>query len=206
MATPDGSSLVLILIFATLFFGVLFLVFKRKSTGILGNRFLLFGATAALVIFFFMARGALVTFCQQIFKPSPYDFSEFKSVVFKYGEGDSLVNQYNSATGEYQYLDRSNKLVKTHLYLTETDLLYLHNKAAEVGFWDFPPRELNTDTTNTNGAKPFEYLVEFNYQHKTKTVLFDANYDGPQQLAEANRLLIKEIESVISGAGERQKK
>jgi hypothetical protein len=206
MTTPDGSGLILILIFAALFFGVLFLVFKRKSSGILGNRFLLLGATAVLVIFFFMARGAMVTLYQQMFKPLPYDFSEFKSIVFEYGENDSLVNQYNSATGEYQYLDRSNSLIKTHLYLTATDLLYLHRKAAESGFWDFPSKEINTDTTNNNGVKPTEYLVELNYQHKTKKVLFSTNYEGPPELIEANRLFIKEIQDILSQAGERQKK
>ncbi len=206
MTTTDGSGPVLILIFAALFCAVLFLLFKRKSEGILGNRFLLFGATAALIIFFFMARGAMVTLYQQIFAPSPYDFSEFKSIVFKYGEGDSLVNQYNSATGEYQYLDRSNHTVKTKLYLTANDLLYLHRRAAELGFWNFPEKEVNPDTTNTNGVKPITYLVGFNYQHKSKKVLFSTNYNGPQPLIEANRELIKEIQDIMSGAGERQKK
>ena len=206
MTTTDGSGLILILIFAALFCGVFFLVFKRKSEGVLGNRFLLLGATAALIIFSFMAKGALVTLYQQIFAPSPYDFSEFKSIVFKYGEADSLVNQYNSATGEYQYLDRSNHIVKTKLYLTGNDLLYLHRKAAEVGFWDFPANEVNTDTTGSNSVKPIEYMVALNYLHKTKTVLFSTNYNGPQRLVEANRELIKEINEIISGAGERQKK
>jgi len=206
MTTTNGSDLALILIFAALFCVVLFLVFKRKSEGFLGNRFLRLGATAAMGIFFFMARGALVTLYQQIFAPSPYDFSEFKSIEFKYGEMDSLVNQYNSATGDYQYLDRSNHLVKTRLYLTVNDLLYLHRKAAEAGFWSFPADEVNNDTTNTNGVKPMEYLVGFNYQHRTKKVLFSANYNGPQPLVEANRQLIKEIQDVLSAAEERQKK
>jgi hypothetical protein len=206
MTTNDGFGLFLILLCAALAAAVIFLVSKRKSKGILANRFLLIGTIAVLLIVSLAAKDTIIQYCGQIFKPSPYDFSEFKSIVFKYGEGDSLVNQYNSETGEYQYLNRQNVLVKTHLYLTHSDLLYLHRKAAEAGFWDFPAKLLNTDTTNTNGAKPFKYLVELNYQHKTKTVLFDANYNGSPQLADANRLLIKEIESVISEADDRQKK
>jgi hypothetical protein len=206
MTASDGSGLFLTLVCATLVFAVLFLISKRKSKGILGKRFLLWGAIALLVVVSLAAKNTIVNYYDQIFAPSPYDFSEFKSIVFKYGEGDSLVNQYNSATGDYQYLNRQNQLVKTHLYLTRNDLLYLHRKAAEVGFWDFPSKELNTDTTNTNGAKPFKYFIEFDYQHKTKTVLFDANYEGSPQVADANRLLIQEIETVISGADDRQKK
>jgi hypothetical protein len=206
MTATDGFDLFLMLVCATLVFLVIFLISKRNSKGILSNRFLLFGAIAALAFVSFAAKDSIAGYYRQIFRPSPYDFSEFKSIVFKYGEGDSLVNQYNSETGEYQYLDRSNQLVKTQMYLTRNDLLYLHRKAAELGFWDFPSKELNTDTTNTNGVRPFEYLVEFNYRHSTKTVLFDANYDGPQQLVDANRLLIKEIESAINEADDRQKK
>jgi len=206
MNSTDGFGLFLILLCAALLFGVIFLISKRKSDGFLGHRFLLFGAIAVLLIVLFAAKDTMVSYYQQLFKPLPYDFSEFKSIVFKYGEKDSLLNQYNSATGEYQYLNRQNQLVKTHLYLTRNDLLYLHNKAAEAGFWDFPAKELNTDTTNSNGAKPFEYLIEFDYQHHSKKVLFDANYDGPQQMVLANRQLIQEIENVISEADERQKK
>ncbi|HZY38074.1 MAG TPA: hypothetical protein VFE53_15570 [Mucilaginibacter sp.] len=206
MTSNDGFGLFLILLSVALAFGVLFLISKRKSKGILGNRFLLFGAMAALLIILFAAKDTIVSYYQQMFKPSPYDFSEFKSIVFKYGEGDSLVNQYNSATGEYQYLNKQNELVKTRLYLTRNDLLYLHRKAAELGFWDFPSKELNTDTTNTNGVKPIEYFIELDYQHKIKTVVFSSRYEGSTQLVDANRLLIKEIESVISEAGDRQKK
>jgi len=206
MTANNGFGLFLILLCAALAAAVIFLVSRRKSQGVLANKFLLIGTVVALLIVSLAAKDTIVQYYGQIFKPSPYDFSEFKSIVFKYGEGDSLVNQYNSATGEYQYLNRQNILVKTRLYLTHNDLLYLHRKAAEVGFWDFPAKLLNTDTTNTNGAKPFEYRIELNYQHKTKTVLFDANYNGSPQLADANRLLIQEIQSVISEADDRQKK
>src|SRR5580700_5478429 len=117
MTTPDGFGLFLILLCAALVFGLIFLLSKRKSKGILGNRFLLLGAIAVLVIALLTGKDAIIGYYLQIFRPSPYDFSEFKSIVFKYGEGDSLVNQYNSATGKYQYLNRNNQLVKTHLYL-----------------------------------------------------------------------------------------
>jgi hypothetical protein len=206
MDKPGGLTLILILIFAGLFLFVIFLALKRKSKGILGSRPLVFGAIIAMIIVFMVIREPIVEYYQSIFKEAPYNFSEFKSFVFKYGHKDSLVNQYNSASGDYQYLDKRDSLIKTRLYLTTDELLYLHRKAAELGFWDFPSDESKADTVNTNGVKPTEFLIEFNYKHKSKTVLFNGDYDGPRKLAEANRLLITEIQAVLRVAEEREKK
>src|SRR6187402_3060585 len=100
-------------------------------------------------------------------KNAPYKFVEFDSIVFQYGTGDSLVNKYNSKTGEYQYINKHDSLVKMHLRLTKDDLLYLHRKAADLGFWDFPSSELG-DTASRAGVKPPRYLIEFNYKRKSK--------------------------------------
>jgi hypothetical protein len=52
-----------------------------------------------------------------IFKNAPYKFTEFKSFVFQFGNGDSLINKYNSTTGDYQYVNNHDSLVKMKLYL-----------------------------------------------------------------------------------------
>ena len=203
---PDGFGLAVILIFVAVLLGIIYLIFKRRSKGILGNKLMIAGVVVVLLIVFMVIKGALIAYFDSIFKEAPYSYSEMRSIVFKYGVADSLVNQYNSATGEFDYLNKRDSLVKTHLYLTKSDLLYLHRKAAEVGFWNFPAKEINTDTTNSTGFKPTEYLIQFNYLHHSKTVVFSSNYDGPQQLADANRILIQEIETVIKGAEERQRR
>jgi len=203
---PDGLGLAVILIFAAVLLGIIYLVFKRRSTGVLGNKLLIAGVVVVLLIAFMVIKGALIAYFESIFKEAPYSYSEMRSIVFKYGVADSLVNQFNSATGEFDYLNKRDSLVKTHLYLTKSDLLYLHRKAAEVGFWSFPAKEVNTDTTSSTDVKPTEYLIQFNYLHHSKTVVFSSNYDGPQQLADANRILIQEIETVIKGAEERQRR
>jgi hypothetical protein len=136
-------------------------------------------------------------------KNAPYKFSEFDSVVFEYGKGDSLVNKYNSKTGEYQYIDRANKLVKTHLKLSQDQLRYLHHKAADLGFWNFPSREVN-DSLKNAPVKPPRYLMQFNYKRKSKTVLFDEAFDGDPKLKDANERMIKEIEKVIDEADMQQ--
>lgn len=141
-----------------------------------------------------------------VFNRAPYKFAEFKSFVFKYGTGDSLINTYNSLTGEYDYVNKKDSLVKTHLDLTTNDLLYLHRKAAELGFWDFPEKELNTDTTQFGKGKPPRYYIEFNYKRKSKKVLFDESFNGDIRLRDANAQLIKEITHVLADAEDRQRK
>src|ERR1700722_20067024 len=142
----------------------------------------------------------------QVFKHAPYNFSEFKSFVFKYGSRDSMVNYYNSATGEYDYLNTHDSLIKTHLYLTRLELDSLHVDARHLGFWDFPDMELNTDSASAGFGKAPRYFIQFNYKRKTKEVLFDANYNGPLKLKDANTVMIKKITGILSEAEERQRK
>lgn len=141
-----------------------------------------------------------------ILKDAPFKYKEFKSFSIQYGTGDSLLNKYNSATGEYQYLNKHDSLVKTHMLLTADDKLVLHQKAAQLGFWDFPTDERNTDTSHLHGARPPRYIIQYNYLHTSKKVVFDANYLGPQKLVDANLQMIKEIQAVLDGAEARQKK
>ena len=145
-----------------------------------------------------------VYYYSHMIKNAPYKFSEFKSFVFKYGTSDSMVNIYNSGTGDYQYLNRKDSLVKTNLPLHNSDLLYLHRKAAELGFWDFPVQEL-ADSTKIKG-KPLRYYIEFNYQRKSKKVWFDESFGGDPKLKDANETLIKEIRGILAAAEEKNKK
>jgi hypothetical protein len=137
-------------------------------------------------------------------KNAPYKFVEFDSIVFQYGEGDSLVNKYNSQTGDYQYINKHDSLVKMKLRLSKDDLLYLHRKAADLGFWDFPSSELG-DTTPVNGHRAPRYLIEFNYKRKSKKVVYDANFNGDPKLKDANERLIKEITNVLEDKEAKQK-
>jgi hypothetical protein len=205
MNAPDTLTIILILFFAGLFLFAIFLLLKQKSKSVLDNRLLVPGVIVLLIVVFVFIRRPIVSYYHAAFKEAPYDFSELKSIVFKYGEGDSLVNQYDSGSGEYQYLNRKDSLVKTHLYLTTNDLLYLHHKAAELGYWDFPSNEKTSDTLSIHGLKPVVFLIEFNYKHNSKKVFFSSSYNGPQKLVEANQQLITEIQNVLRTAEDRKK-
>jgi len=139
-------------------------------------------------------------------KNAPYKFSEFKSFTIKYGTPDSMVNTYNSATGAYQYLNRHDSLVKINMPLGNNNLLYLHRKAADLGFWDFPSVELNSDSAKFKGHKSIRYYIEFSYERKSKKVLFDESFNGDSRLKDANEQLIKEITNVLNDVGEDQEK
>ncbi|HEY8927915.1 MAG TPA: hypothetical protein VIM55_01895 [Mucilaginibacter sp.] len=136
---------------------------------------------------------------------APYKFSEFTSFKIQYGVRDSMVNKYDSKSGAYQYLDRKDSLIKKTMLLKNSELLYLHRKAAELGFWDFPGNETG-DTTKFRGAKPLRYYIEFNYRRKSKKVYFDESFNGDSRLKDANENFIKEILKVLNEAEDRNKK
>jgi hypothetical protein len=135
-------------------------------------------------------------------KNAPYKFAEFQSMKFEYGYGDSLLNKYDSKTGNYQFVNTRDSVIKMHMKLTKDDLLYLHRKAADLGFWDFPAKEINE---NVKGKSP-RYMMQFNYKRKSKTVYFDDAYEGNEKLTDANQRLIKEIQNILAQAEARQKK
>jgi hypothetical protein len=157
--------------------------------------FLVASIIVPLLVYCFYYYGMMI-------KNAPYKFSEFESNKFEYGYGDSLVNKYDSKTGDYQYVNRRDSVVKMHMKLTKNDLLYLHRKAADLGFWDFPKNELSEDSS----AKALRYVIELNYKRKTKHVVFDADYNGDDKLVDANERLIKEIKRVLTDAEARAKK
>jgi len=150
--------------------------------------------------------GYCVYYYAHVFKNAPYRFSEFEYMTIQYGPGDSLINKYNSRTGEYQFVDNRDSLVKINLHLPKEELLYLHRKAAELGFWDFPVVEMGDTTQRRNGMRPLRYIIEFVYKNKTKKVMYDESYYMDQRLKDANEQFIAEIKKVLEGEEEKQKK
>ena len=150
--------------------------------------------------------GYCVFYYGHVIKVAPYKFTEFESMQFAYGPGDSLINKYDSRTGDYQYVNAKDSLVKTTLHLTHDELSYLHHKVADLGFWDFPENQIVKDTVDQNGNKPLHYYIAFNYKSKSKKVNYDVAYDGPQKLVEADGIVVKEIMKVLSEAEAREKK
>jgi len=146
-----------------------------------------------------------VYYYAHVFKNAPYRFDEFQYFTFSYGPGDSLVNKYNSRTGDYQFIDSHNKLVKMNVHLTKNQLLYLHRQAAMLGFWDWPQVSVGDTTIRRNGQKPPRFVTEFVYKRKSKKVTFDESYQLDTRLRDANREMIKKIQKVLDEEAALQK-
>ena len=83
-------------------------------------------------------------------------------------------------------------------------MLYLHRKAVDVGFWDMPELLSGQGAPDYNRNAP-HYYIEFNYQRKSKHVLFDTEYNKNQKTKDAARQLIEEISKTLSDAEDRGK-
>ncbi|SKB41341.1 hypothetical protein SAMN05660226_01284 [Parapedobacter luteus] len=142
----------------------------------------------------------------QMIRNAPYRFSDFESIVLKYGEGDSLVNRFDSQSGVYQYLNRSDSLVTDTVRLREDDMRHLHGKAAQLGFWNLPEDMTSpvpqSPQNNTERPVPRFYL-QFNYKEKSKTVTLDADFDGNPKMRETAKSVIDEVIRVINDARDR---
>lgn len=143
-----------------------------------------------------------VYYYSKMIQNAPYRSYDLESIVFKYGEGTNLINQFDSRTGKYQYLNASDSLVSTTVRLNKDDFIYIHHKAAELGFWNFPD-----DMTSTNdpadAQKSTHFYLEFNYKEKSKQMLVDVNYNGNPKLLDAAKSLVGEMQRLLNDAQDR---
>jgi hypothetical protein len=138
-------------------------------------------------------------------KQGPYSASSFISVNYKWGVGDTLQNSYNSATGDYQYLDNRDQIIKKKVKLHANNIIFIHSKANEQDIWTLPDVIANKNEDLTS-KKVLRYEMVFNYEKKTKKIVFMTNYD--EDIAVANRadLLQKIIKQTIDEVEDRYSK
>ena len=138
-------------------------------------------------------------------KKGPYPASEFVYLSYKWGVGDTLVNSYNSATGEYQYLNNKDSLIKTNVKLHANNIIFLHSKANELNFWNLPTviANANADLKSHNVLR---FEIVFNYENNNKKITYYTNYTDNMEIATTARALQKVIEQTINEAEERYHK
>lgn len=133
---------------------------------------------------------------------APFRFTDFESIVLKYGEGEDLPNQFDTRTGIFQYKNQRDSLVYDTLRLRNDDLLYLHRKAAELGLWNLPDdMTVAPDSTRANDIPRF--YLEYNYKEKSKIITLDADFVGPEKMTGTARSVIDEVRRVISDVRDR---
>lgn len=127
---------------------------------------------------------------------APFRYSDFQSIVLQYGEGEDMHSHYDSGTGLYTYRNTRDSLVTDTIKMRDDDLLYLHRKAAELGFWNLD--EDMTGPGNAAGSDVPRFILQYNYLEKSKTVTYDADFEGHPKMKDAARSVIDEVRRVVS--------
>lgn len=132
-------------------------------------------------------------------KNAPFKFTEFENITIKASTGGNLEKSFSSKTGNYQYINNQDSLIDKKVKLSKDDLLYLHRKAVDLGFWNMEKEMLG----DTSGRSP-RYYIEYDYQRKKKIVEIDAAYNGDMKVKDAALELIKTINKTIELASDRK--
>lgn len=146
-----------------------------------------------------------VIYYTPMLRNAPFRSDEFVSFQYQWGAGNDLVNSYDSATGDYQFLNRNDSLIKTNVKLRPNDIIYLHNKANELGYWNFPDVIANAGT-DLEKSKVLRYVFTFNYKRKTKKVIYLTDYTEIPKLENVAGQMKRLIEKTIGDAEERYNK
>lgn len=146
-----------------------------------------------------------VIYYRPMIKNAPFKSTEFVSLQYKWGVGKVLDNSYDSATGDYQYLDARDSLIKTNVKLRRNDIIYLHNKANELGLWNFPEVIANRGA-DLKSPKVLRYEIKFNYKRKSKEVVIMSDYDEIPKLNNVSVQMKTLIAETINAAEERYNK
>ncbi|WP_246162198.1 hypothetical protein [Sphingobacterium phlebotomi] len=144
-----------------------------------------------------------VYYYSNMIKNAPFRYSDFEYISIQYGVPDSMLNSYNSASQQYQYLNRDNEVVEKKLKLTDDDLLFLHRKAMEMGFWNVDDDMTTPRTDSLEGRNVPRYVLEYKYKEKGKTVILDADYSGNQKMKDAAKTTIEKVLEMINIANAR---
>lgn len=138
-------------------------------------------------------------------KQGPYSAAQFVSLQYSWGIGDSLANHYNSATGDYQYLDAKDSLIRTNVKLHSNQIIYIHSKANELDFWNLPDVIANPGT-DLKSDKILRYEMVFAYEGKTKKIIFFTNYNEDMAVADKAAQLQQILAQTINEAEDRYQK
>ncbi len=131
-------------------------------------------------------------------KNAPYRFSDFESIEITYGTPGEMLNTYNSKTRIYHYLTKDNEVLTDTLKMRDNDLLYLHRKAMELGFWNVDDNMTTPRKDSTEGKQVPRYILKYTYKEKSKEVTLDADYAGTQKMKDAAKSTIDAVLTMIA--------
>ncbi|RZK70490.1 MAG: hypothetical protein EOO92_21080 [Pedobacter sp.] len=137
-----------------------------------------------------------IVYYAPIIRNAPFQEKDFVSLEYKWGMGTQLENSYNSATGEFKYLNKNDSLVNRNIKLTISDIKYLDSVADVQGFWNLPSVVANGEE-DLSDAKKLRYIIKFNYKKKSKEVTYFPSFSGNEKMKGAVSKMQKEIELTL---------
>lgn len=141
-----------------------------------------------------------IVYYSSMIKNAPFRFADFEAIELTYGTPSEMVNTYNSKTGAYQYLTKDNKLVKDTVRLRKDDLLYLHRKAQELGFWNVDNNMMNEKRDSLVSQEVPRFILRYSYKEKSKEVILDADYAGTEKMKSAAKSTIDAVMTMLAEA------
>lgn len=123
----------------------------------------------------------------------------FVSLNYKWGVGDTLQNSYDSKTGNYQFLDQSDRLIKENFKLRTNNVIYLHSKIDEQDLLHIPDTVANVGA-NLKDPKVLRYEFQFVYDDTTKNIIYLTNYDKDPVIGTKASALQKLVQQTINEA------
>lgn len=126
----------------------------------------------------------------------------FVSLSYKWGVGDSLQNSYNSKTGDYQFLDQRDRLIKENFKLRTNNVIYLHSKLNEQDLLLLPDTIANLGV-NLKDSTVSRYEFKFIYTDTIKNIVYFSNYDKDPVIRKKAIALKELVQQVIKEAEER---
>ncbi|RZL42265.1 MAG: hypothetical protein EOO93_29025 [Pedobacter sp.] len=126
----------------------------------------------------------------------------FVSLSYKWGVGDTLQNSYDSKTGEYQFLDQNDKLIREKFLLRTNNVIFMHSKINEQDLLNIPDTVANA-LANIKDPKVLRYEFKFVYDDTTKNIIYFTNYDKDPIIAAKANALQMVVQQVITEAEER---
>lgn len=127
---------------------------------------------------------------------APFQEKYFVSLEYSWGTGDKLENSYNSVTGQFKYLNKDDELVNSQFKLNTRDIKYLDSIADVQGFWNLPSVVANSED-DLKDPKQLRYVIKFNYQKKSKEVVYLPSFKGSERMKSAAAKMQKEIELTL---------
>lgn len=133
-------------------------------------------------------------------KNAPFRYTDFESIDLTFGTPDSMKNHYNSISQDYTYELKDGSLKTEKVKLTDDDLLYLHRKAMELGFWNVDDDMTTPAEARKEGVEVPRFVLEYKYKEKTKKVTLDTDYPGNPRMKEAAQSVIEQVRDRIAVA------